>query len=142
MAGIKLMMVGGGAVAPEDPGSVTYSAGYTGSIYEPIGYDTVTLTMGGVCGEKRAADGGGFSTEGLGTKITKTGVTPSAVTLYVANGRTVPGSSPGGTGGLGGVVFHSTYNGAIGGAATAAAISGTNTAVSYTHLTLPTNREV
>ena len=124
MTGIKLMMLGGG-ISAEDPGSVTYSAGYGGSIYEPVGWDEVTLTMAGAGGEKRA--GGGYSTGGLGTKITKTAVTPSAVTLYVASGNGKPAGSPAGQGGSGGVVYHTSFNGAIGGAASAAAISGTNT---------------
>ena len=124
MTGIKLMMLGGG-VGQEDPGSVTYSAGSSGAIYEPSGWDTVDLEIAASCGQTNKQNGAGFSPTGKGSMITKDGVAPADVTIYVASGRTVPGSSPGGTGGNAGVTNHTWSDGGYGGAASVADVSGT-----------------
>jgi hypothetical protein len=120
MTGIKLMMLGGGAVEPEDPGDITYAAGYAGSIYEPIGWDTVDLELKGSCG--RSYNSSGWSLSGKGSLVTKDGVVPGDVTLGVAN--MISGGTGVGYGGTGGSTL---YGGGNGGASTMANIDGTKT---------------
>ena len=122
MTGIKLMMIGGGS-NQEAAGDVSYAAGYSGGVYEPQGWDTVTLELQGVGGMYAYGPPWPYG-QGGGTKITKTGVVPADVDLDVGN-KLICAGAGGGNGGDGGITTFVLYSGGPGGAATVADINGT-----------------
>jgi hypothetical protein len=122
MTGIKLMMIGGGS-NKEAAGDVSYAAGYSGGVYEPEGWDTVTLELQGVGGMYAYGPPWPYG-QGGGTKITKTGVVPADVDLDVGNVKICAGAG-GGNGGSGGISSMVPFSGGPGGAATVADIDGT-----------------
>ena len=110
-----------GKPAQEPPGTYTMPMGWTGSSYQPAGWNTVDLVLRGAGG----LDNGPY---GKGTKLEKTGVPVASLNIYTpttgSNGRAAQGGGAGSGGSGGSTSGPAPYRGKNGGGASAATWSG------------------